>query len=467
MNIANDVYVTVIMPIYNAENYFQSTFTNVHNQTLENIEFILVNDNSSDNSQTLIQNYANLDERIRVINNSENLGAGACRNKALETARGEYVIFLDDDDYVSEHLLSTLYKEAKLRNTDILVYGSNFVNYQTKKIIETPWTIRHDLLPQKQVFSADDISKDFFRTFIWWPWDKFFKKEFIKKTGILFQEIRTSNDLLFTSAQMMLAERISIIKDVMIHHTVSRNDSLENTREKSAHCALEALTEVNNFLSSNDLYEKRKHDFMNYAVFFIEWNVNTLSGEAFYEFYNDAKFFLKKLKGDDTVFYEDVTKEAFERIVLFDADSYLFNLKNRLLHEVQNLKDKVSVQQGFIDSNDEFLSESKKSKDNLSCELAKLKMFFNEVSGHLSSLNKELFITSNEFISSNYKGNLCNEIDICAPTNHLLNEQTMTLEESHYLNRKLYDSCVREIEFLKKEALLNKNLIESFNKANG
>ena len=169
--------VSVVVPVYNAEKYLTEILERIINQTLENIEIIIVDDHSVDNTCDLVREFVNRDSRIILLQTDLNLGAGNARNKGLSFARGEYIIFLDDDDFISYDMLDKLYFTAKKSDIDVLVFGSRFVNWYTKEKIETPWTIRTDLLPTKQIFSGDEIGKDFFRAFVWWPWDKFYNRE--------------------------------------------------------------------------------------------------------------------------------------------------------------------------------------------------------------------------------------------------------------------------------------------------
>jgi hypothetical protein len=129
---------------------------------------------------------------------------------------------------------------AELSGADIVVCRSRSFNLQSLQYAPMPDSIRKDLLPQKAVFRLEILSEIFW-AFIWWPWDKLFRREFIIQHSLSYQDLRTSNDLFFVCASMLSAEKVTILDEILIAHTINRSGSLSVTREKSWHCALDAL----------------------------------------------------------------------------------------------------------------------------------------------------------------------------------------------------------------------------------
>ncbi len=113
MSEKESIAVSVIIPVHNAAGYISDTLSTVLSQTLNDIEIIIVNDCSDDNTLEIVSALAETDSRIRVINNTTNLGGGGSRNIGLDAATGEYVIFLDDDDYVDNMMLERMYARAR------------------------------------------------------------------------------------------------------------------------------------------------------------------------------------------------------------------------------------------------------------------------------------------------------------------------------------------------------------------
>ncbi len=356
--------ISVVIPVYNAELYFPAVFDKIQHQTFCNIEIIIVDDNSHDSTYDLISEYASNDSRIIILKNETTSGAGACRNKGLEIAKGKYVIFLDDDDFVDSNLLERLFDIATARNADVVVFRSQFIDWKTKITAPIPWTIREDLLPDNDIFSAQDIKFDFFRAFVWWPWDKFYNRQTIISQNVKFQEIRTSNDLFFTAAQMLLASRITILPDYLIQHTVSRESSLENTREVSWFCALEALQALKQFLVEQLLYSERKKDFENYSLSFIKWNMDTLSGDAYFKFYESARKFIHSCEINKSEIYEHELCSFYENVMSFSPEEYLFFTRGVYFVRARDLESQLADLKKSVD---ESTHSFFKSQQEISC----------------------------------------------------------------------------------------------------
>lgn len=158
------------------------------------IEIIIINDHSSDNTLNILKEITSNDERIRIIDNAVNIGAGISRNIGLSEAKGEYIIFLDDDDYVDTNMLKHMSDCAELSGADIVVCRSRSFNLQSLQYAPMPDSIRK-IYYQKKQFSRTEILSETFRAFIWWPWDKLFRREFIIQHSLSYQDLRTSNDL--------------------------------------------------------------------------------------------------------------------------------------------------------------------------------------------------------------------------------------------------------------------------------
>ena len=115
--------VSVIIPIYNSGNYLIECLDSVINQTLSEIEVICIDDGSTDSSFDILKDYANNDSRFKIFH-QENLGAGTTRNNAIEKVSGEFIIFLDSDDWIEEDMCEKLYNHAKKLDVDLVVFDA-------------------------------------------------------------------------------------------------------------------------------------------------------------------------------------------------------------------------------------------------------------------------------------------------------------------------------------------------------
>ena len=118
-----NVKVSVIVPVYNVEAYLEECLQSVIGQTFSEIEIIIVNDGSTDGSKGIINRYQASDSRIRVLE-QQNRGQSAARNAGLRVAQGEYILFVDSDDYIHKDCIKTLYEHAK-QELDLVLYGAH------------------------------------------------------------------------------------------------------------------------------------------------------------------------------------------------------------------------------------------------------------------------------------------------------------------------------------------------------
>ena len=108
------IKLSIIIPVYNVEQYLEKCINSLINQTLKELEFIFVNDGTPDNSVDIIKKYQKIDKRIKLLEKT-NGGQASARNLGLKHAKGEYIAFLDSDDYVSENMYQTLYNREKYK----------------------------------------------------------------------------------------------------------------------------------------------------------------------------------------------------------------------------------------------------------------------------------------------------------------------------------------------------------------
>ncbi len=268
--------VSVVIPVYNVEKYLNQCLDSVISQTLTDIEIICVNDSSTDGSLNILEEYAKRDERIKVVT-QPNGGAGAARNRGLSMASGKYLSFLDSDDFFEPDMLELAYKKAEKDKADFVVFNSNQYYTDKGKFVEVSWTLREKEIPPYTPFNHRQMTDNIFKVFVGWAWDKLYNKEFVEKNHLLFQEQRTSNDMLFVFSAVALAQRISIVNKVLAHQRRDAKDSLSKTRENSWYCFYDALSALRERLKAEGLYKEMEKDYINYALHFSLWNINTLA----------------------------------------------------------------------------------------------------------------------------------------------------------------------------------------------
>lgn len=209
--------VSVIIPVYNVEKYLEKCLNSLQKQTLKDIEFICVDDGSTDNSLKILQKIASEDKRFKVFS-QKNQGPGIARNLGLANAQGDYIGFCDPDDFVDEKMFETMFNKITKDNSDLLVseyntYYENGKQVKTKKIYETVspyYDIRNN-----DNFTWKDIQPDVFIGLEPPVWNKMFKKSFLDENNIKFAAQRVGEDLPFNLKSILSAKKISYIETPM------------------------------------------------------------------------------------------------------------------------------------------------------------------------------------------------------------------------------------------------------------
>ncbi|MDR0784852.1 MAG: glycosyltransferase [Treponema sp.] len=217
-------FFSVIIPVYNVEKYLPSCLESVTFQTFEDIEIICVNDGSTDHSLSILEEYAAVDERF-VIVNQENHGLAAARNAGAAAARGQYIIYVDSDDWIRETTAEILNKTImKRENPDIVVFGTTPFPNEPRA---SDWHYRVLTTPDEYLPSIDAetlLAKPYLKIYIW---RCCFKREFLTRNNISFDEkCKYGEDALFTFEAMPKASGVAVISDKLYQYRHFRQDSL-------------------------------------------------------------------------------------------------------------------------------------------------------------------------------------------------------------------------------------------------
>ena len=212
----NKPSISIIIPIYNSEQYLKNCLDSVCNQTLKNIEIICVNDGSIDLSLNIIQNYSYIDKRIKIINQS-NLGVSAARKNGVLQASAEYIGFIDSDDYIEKDYFEKLYNIASFENSDIIVTG-NLKEFDKKN------TIKRMLLKYDYKKDLNDREKCKLFVIQTGLCNKIYKKTLITKVLSYYDDNRNDGE----DAQLLLflflfAEKVTYSNTACYYYRVNSN----------------------------------------------------------------------------------------------------------------------------------------------------------------------------------------------------------------------------------------------------
>jgi len=256
---SDNIKVSVIVPIYNTEKYLEKCILSMLDQTLKEIEIILINDGSTDNSAIICENYAKkYPNKINYINN-KNCGCSASRNLGISLAKGEYISFIDSDDYIEKEMYEKMYEKAKSEDLDIIVCGivlHNFDGTIRYSIPETPIDEYDYLLPKMKVSNI---------------WNKIYKTDFLKRIEVTFLEtIHCFEDLLFSFECYTQAKKVFYLKEPFYHYILHGENSVFNLeKRKGIFIAFNTLYEYlkeNSFLSDKKIKRNFYKNFHFYAI---------------------------------------------------------------------------------------------------------------------------------------------------------------------------------------------------------
>lgn len=306
----DSILVSVIIPIYNASKYLERCLSSLCKQSLNNIEIICIDDGSTDNSAQIIKKFENKYKNVKAYY-IENNGAAYARNLGLSSAIGDYVIFLDADDYFYKSFLERMYTTAVKEDVDIVLCRCEGYDVSSESIINMDWTVKRDLMPHGDRFSWRDNTENLFTFCIGWAWDKLYRREFLNKTNLQFQSLRTSNDAYFVFSSLYKAKSIYFLDERLILQTRNLKSSLSQTRDKSWECFYEAIKAIKEDMISFGVYDDLEKSFMNWCVQFIVWNYTTLSldtkQELLYKIKNEIEPYLN-ICDHGLTFFRDRTK---------------------------------------------------------------------------------------------------------------------------------------------------------------
>ena len=276
---------SIIIPVYNVENYLRKCLDSIVAQTFNDFEVICINDGSTDNSLAILNEYANKDSRFKVISQI-NQGQGVARNNGIELARGEYLGFVDPDDWVETNLLEEVLKKSLEANADIIefnfyeVYEADFREKLHKRRVSVKENVVFDFRIDKKYLFGNDLM----------VWNKFFKLDFIKRNGIKFAKSKRSEDTIFSIKSLVFAEKITYLNRPMYHYLIRKNSSVNSISLENLK-VVDCFFEVKEFLCESNLFSTYKKEFYNNSLKTFYQAYMSLPKENQAEFLNATEAF--------------------------------------------------------------------------------------------------------------------------------------------------------------------------------
>ncbi len=295
--------VSVIVPVYNVENYLRECMDSIINQTFSDIEIICVNDGSTDSSLEILNKYMKQDNRIKIIS-KKNDGLGQARNTGLEYVTTNLVCFIDSDDYFKNDAIEKLYDAYERTRAEIVVAKVQlFKDITNEKIDIRGWNKNYK--PLKCIFNRNDCCDSLYQLISQMTHAKLFSVNLIKKYNLKFHKCRMHEDLTFVYTACALANSIFLLDEVVYMYRAFRVGSLVSINRGNSDSWKEfnlAFNLLENNLKNNDIYKIIKKTYINSLIFIILGhlkNVNWVNKLQLIKYVRENYTYLKNLQKKD------------------------------------------------------------------------------------------------------------------------------------------------------------------------
>ena len=290
------VEISVIIPVYNMEKYLEDCLDSICNQSFRDIEIICVNDGSTDKSLDLLNDYSKRDSRIKIINQS-NQGLAASRNVGLTHANGNYIYFIDSDDYIELNTLEKLYNNAISNNSDVVLFKYRTVD-ESGNVLKRDAQFKIDAIFEDVdfnnfIFTYKDVKKHVMNS-SYSACLKLYKKEFIDGIDFNFPVGLHFEDVPVHVKVMIEANRVSFVPEALYNYRTNPSSIINSTANGLD--IFKVIDLVEEYLRENNYYNEFENEFILFKIVQI---LQYLKNEKSEEYFNKAKEEFKKINIKD------------------------------------------------------------------------------------------------------------------------------------------------------------------------
>ena len=233
-NQRNRFKISIGFPVYNVEKYVHKSLASILDQDFDDFEVIVIDDCGTDRSMEIIQELKDSHPKgnhIRIIKHEQNAGLAEARNTAIKNAKSKYIYFVDSDDYITPHALSTFFDAAEKYQAEVVI-GSNFKQKQ-----ERIWVEDGDVLPSIQFLKEGEFTSYLYKNMTDimpnTAWNILFSMDFLNKNHLLFPNIRFQEDIAFDELYHPCIQKIVFLPDLTYYYLL-RADSLMNVQARNS-----------------------------------------------------------------------------------------------------------------------------------------------------------------------------------------------------------------------------------------
>ena len=385
-----DFKISVILPVYNAENSLHFCINSVLRQSYHDFEIICVDDASTDSSLEILEYFTKKDSRVKIIKNDFNQGSGYSRNCGLNVAKGEYIFFLDADDWIDFNAFEVLIKKADENDLDLLFF--NEINFHGETYDFSMSNLDDELITkyENKVFNHFDLDKKDLFNLSNNIWNKLYRKSFLEDNDMQFcNENLAYENIPFFYKVMVSADRISVITGMFYNYR--ENDFLfgKSNNEKIFDIFNIYWNVLDVFIKNKQLYQYYKRVLLNYIFSNLEMKYDLIHDELkerffieiqslfhnFIKYYNlywdllenvDSKI-LNKFSFDDVVERINNPPKLSIVVPVFNTEDYLPNVLESIVNQTIGLEniEVLLVDDCSTDKSWSIINEYSKKYDNI------------------------------------------------------------------------------------------------------
>ncbi len=260
-----DVKISVVLPVYNVANYLRKCLDSLINQTFEDFEVICVNDGSTDLSLGILEGYALSDSRFKIIS-QKNQGLSGARNTGIQHIQGEYVLFVDSDDWLEENALEELYNHVKGFNSDITMFKFKFFDESTSEFSEESFSNLEviDSTFYTGNFNYYDVLDIIFKI-SHAPFNKLYKTSFLKELDAKFLYGSYYEDLEFFYKVFLKAKKVSVLPQYLYYYRI-RDQSISTSGDEGSFDIFKVLDSTKQTIIDANIYEEVKDEWLMFII---------------------------------------------------------------------------------------------------------------------------------------------------------------------------------------------------------
>lgn len=253
--------VSIIIPIYNVEEYLSRSLDSVLSQTYENIEIICINDGSTDNSLSILEQYKKLDDRIIIYNNTEHKTAADTRNFGIDVSTGEYIMFVDGDDYIASNYVESMVRYITESNSEVVISDYCTLNFWKDEADGKYWYYwQYDKVPYTtDCVSIDKNNVNNFLYFVVPCWNKIYLSKFLKSKKLKFPDIRIYEDVVFWGDVWLNVEKLAYTPKAYYFYRKKRTGSLTTKRDEDVFLVITIHKMLADLFKKYNMYDKMKN----------------------------------------------------------------------------------------------------------------------------------------------------------------------------------------------------------------